>query len=70
MQKSLSLSVSIYFRRWRVKVSGLRRPSEESPDFSSGLLLRNWRVEIVDRNDVMGESIWNLIIPATGDNYL
>ena len=41
--------MSIDFRRWREKVSGLRRPSDESPDFSSGLLLRNWRVVIVGR---------------------
>ena len=32
-------------RPWRLKLSGFRRPSEESPDFSSGLLSRNWRVD-------------------------
>ena len=49
--ESVSASVSNDFRRWRVKVSGLRRRSEESPDFSSGLLSRNWRVVIKRRRE-------------------
>ena len=48
-EKFESTSVSNDFRRRGEKVSGLRRSSDESPDFSSGLLSRNWRVVIKRR---------------------
>jgi hypothetical protein len=52
IKKFVSVSVSNQLRRRQVTVSGLRRSSEESPDFSSDLLSRNWRV--VEQLESMG----------------